>query len=98
MSATVQVLRAVPELQAALSEYVISCNLASASDFQRSDRSREPNPIARSLRDLYTTMAHSTGGVMPLAFLTVLRAAVPQFAERSRTGNSYAQQGSASII
>jgi hypothetical protein len=30
---------------------------------------------------------------MPLSFLTVLRAAVPQFSERSRTGNSYAQQG-----
>ena len=38
-------------------------------------------------------MSRSTGGVMPLAFLTVLREAVPQFAERSRTGNSYAQQG-----
>ena len=34
-----------------------------------------------------------SGGVMPLAFLTVLRDAVPQFAERSRTGNGYAQQG-----
>jgi len=29
---------------------------------------------------------------MPLAFLTVLRSMVPQFAERSRTGNHYAQQ------
>jgi len=37
-------------------------------------------------------MSRSTGGVMPLAFLTVLRDAVPQFSERSRTGNSYAQQ------
>lgn len=38
-------------------------------------------------------MARSTGGVMPLSFLTVLRDAVPQFAERNRTGNGYAQQG-----
>ncbi|KAI9511232.1 hypothetical protein F5148DRAFT_975515 [Russula earlei] len=74
MSATIQALRAIPELQTALSD------------------SRELNPIARSLRDLYTSMAHSTGGVMPLAFFTVLRAAIPQFSERSRTGNSYAQQ------
>ncbi|KAI0255580.1 cysteine proteinase [Lactifluus subvellereus] len=74
MSATIQALRAIPELQTALSE------------------SRDLNPIARSLRDLYTTMARSTGGVMPLSFLTVLRDAVPQFGERNRTGNGYAQQ------
>jgi len=74
MSATIQALRAIPELQSALAE------------------SRDLNPVARSLRDLYTTMSRSTGGVMPLAFLTVLRDAVPQFSERSRTGNSYAQQ------
>jgi len=59
--------------------------------------SRDPNPIARSLRDLYTTMARSTGGVMPLSLLTVLRAAVPQFSEQNRTGNGYAQQGFTSI-
>ncbi|KAH9062633.1 hypothetical protein EDB83DRAFT_845612 [Lactarius deliciosus] len=74
MSATIQALRAIPELQSALVE------------------SRDLNPIARSLRDLYTSMSRSTGGVMPLAFLNVLRDAVPQFAERSRTGNGYAQQ------
>ncbi|KAI0277826.1 cysteine proteinase [Russula aff. rugulosa BPL654] len=75
MSATIQALRAIPELQTALSD------------------SRDTNPIARSLRDLYTTMSRSTGGVMPLSFLTVLRTAVPQFAERSRTGNGgFAQQ------
>ncbi len=42
-------------------------------------------------------MARSTGGVMPLSFLTVLRGTVPQFAERSSSGNGYAQQGLASI-
>ena len=36
---------------------------------------------------------------MPLSFLTVLRTAVPQFAERSRTGNGgFAQQGISSIF
>ena len=63
-----------------------------------SHRSRDLNPVARSLRDLYVTMSRSTGGVMPLAFLTVLREAVPQFSERSRTGNSYAQQGFSSNL
>ncbi|KAH9980581.1 cysteine proteinase [Russula compacta] len=74
MNATIQALRAIPELQTALSE------------------SRDLNPIARSLRDLYTTMARSTGGVMPLTFITVLRDAVPQFSERNRSGSGYAQQ------
>ncbi|KAI9461953.1 hypothetical protein BJY52DRAFT_167947 [Lactarius psammicola] len=74
MSATIQALRAIPELQTALVE------------------SRDLNPIARNLRDLYASMSRSTGGVMPLAFLTVLRDAVPQFAERSRSGNGFAQQ------
>ncbi|KAF8487156.1 hypothetical protein DFH94DRAFT_703508 [Russula ochroleuca] len=74
MSATIQALRAIPELQTALSE------------------SRDPNPIARSLRDLYTAMSRSTGGVMPFSFHTVLQAAVPQFAERNSTGTGFAQQ------
>ena len=43
-------------------------------------------------------MARSTGGVMPLSFLTVLRDAVPQFGERSGTGNGYAQQGTPSTL
>jgi ubiquitin carboxyl-terminal hydrolase 14 len=61
--------------------------------------SRDTNPIARSLRELYTTMSRSTGGVMPLAFLTALRTAVPQFAERSTAGNGgFAQQGYSSIL
>ncbi len=94
MSATIQTLRAIPELQTALVEFatqhylywpylILSISLSS----------RDLNPVARTLRDLYTSMSRSTGGVMPLAFLTVLRDAVPQFAERSRTGNGYAQQG-----
>jgi ubiquitin carboxyl-terminal hydrolase 14 len=74
MSATIQALRVIPELQTALAE------------------SRDLNPVARTLRDLYVAMSHSTGGVMPLAFLTVLREAVPQFQERNRTGNGFSQQ------
>ena len=42
-------------------------------------------------------MGRSTGGVLPHSFHTVLIDAVPQFAERNRTGTGYAQQGLASI-
>ncbi|KAI0299041.1 cysteine proteinase [Multifurca ochricompacta] len=93
MSATIQALRAIPELQAALSEFAHPIfPVCIPPNTHYTSRSRDLNPIARSLRDLYASMASSTGGVMPLAFLTVLRDAVPQFAERSRTGNGYAQQ------
>jgi ubiquitin carboxyl-terminal hydrolase 14 len=93
MSATVQALRAIPELQTALTEFVPHLLLFLPAEYVPSLRSRDTNPIARSLRDLYAALARSTGGVMPLSFLTVLRDAVPQFAERSRNGNGYAQQG-----
>lgn len=97
MSATIQALRAIPELQTALLESVMQSLLSVRYLTLAISSSRDPNPIARSLRDLYTTLARSTGGVMPLSFLTVLRAAVPQFSERNRSGNSYAQQGFTSI-
>jgi ubiquitin carboxyl-terminal hydrolase 14 len=92
MSATVQALRAIPELQTALAEFATQHYLYWPY-LILSLRSRDLNPIARTLRDLYVSMSRSTGGVMPLAFLTVLREAVPQFAERNRTGTGHAQQG-----
>jgi hypothetical protein len=99
MSATVQALRAIPELQTALLEFVTQPVLyVRAITDVAVFSSRDPNPIARSLRDLYTSMASSTGGVMPLSFHTVLQAAVPQFSERNRSGNGYAQQGFSSIL
>ncbi|KAI0052457.1 cysteine proteinase [Auriscalpium vulgare] len=72
MSATVQAMRAIPELQSSLAE------------------TREATPLTRSLRDLFRTMSNTTGGVLPMAFLTSLRDAVPQFGERTNRG--YAQQ------
>jgi hypothetical protein len=98
MSATVQALRAIPELQTALLEFVTQSFMSVRQLTLAIFSSRDPNPIARSLRDLYTSMASSTGGVMPLSFHTVLRAAVPQFSERNRSGNGYAQQGFSSIL
>ncbi|GAA6018356.1 hypothetical protein JCM10207_000816 [Rhodosporidiobolus poonsookiae] len=79
MNSTVQVLRAIPELQTAL-------NGASAPPVQPDAR------LAHSLRDLYQSMGRTTEGFPPLAFLSMLRQFAPQFAEQSRQGGGYAQQ------
>ncbi|GAA5864767.1 hypothetical protein JCM1840_004892 [Sporobolomyces johnsonii] len=79
MNSTVQVLRAIPELQSALN----------------SSQSAGPQPdvqLTRSLRDLYQDMGRTTEGFPPFAFLNMLRQFAPQFAERSRQTGQYAQQ------
>ncbi|GAA5975056.1 hypothetical protein JCM21900_002097, partial [Sporobolomyces salmonicolor] len=79
MNSTVQVLRAIPELQSALN----------------SSQSAAPQPdvqLTRSLRDLYQDMGRTTEGFPPFAFLNMLRQFAPQFAERSRQTGQYAQQ------
>lgn len=90
MNATVQAMRAIPELQRAL---------APAGGAGPSSRAAL-GALPTALRDLYAQMARTTDGVLPLAFLSALRAAVPQFGEVSRAGKgagagagpAYAQQ------
>ncbi|KIM61831.1 hypothetical protein SCLCIDRAFT_1178973 [Scleroderma citrinum Foug A] len=78
MNATVQAMRAIPELQIALST------------------SSPLDVLPKALRELYNNMSRTTESVVPLTFLTILRQAVPQFAEvdRSKSGMmaAYAQQ------
>lgn len=106
MNATVQALRAIPELQAALNAYVFSFHVLHTTMFTQSHlpacRSTPSDTLPRSLRDLYNTMSNTTDGVTPFSFLQMLRQAAPQFAERARGskgGNGildmggYAQQG-----
>ncbi|CAA7262071.1 unnamed protein product [Cyclocybe aegerita] len=69
MNATVQALRAVPELQVALT----------APSLQST------TPLPESLRDLYRNMTLTTDGITPIKFLQVLRQVNPQFAEMDRT-------------
>mmetsp|Transcript_13520 Transcript_13520/g.31109 ORF Transcript_13520/g.31109 Transcript_13520/m.31109 type:complete len:485 (+) Transcript_13520:47-1501(+) len=47
--------------------------------------------LALATRDLFQSLSSSRQPVMPLQFLTIMRAAFPQFAERGEDGN-YAQQ------
>ncbi|GAA5983336.1 hypothetical protein JCM11641_006037 [Rhodosporidiobolus odoratus] len=79
MNSTIQVLRAIPELQTALND---SQGAAAQPDLH----------LTHSLRDLYRNMGRTTDGFPPLAFLGMLRQFAPQFAERSRQSGQYAQQ------
>lgn len=85
MNATLQVMRAVPELQSSL------------TSFQPSSSTSEGNPqLTRALRDMYSGLRSSADAFTPIAFLSALRQAVPQFGEMARVGKSgmggYAQQ------
>jgi ubiquitin carboxyl-terminal hydrolase 14 len=99
MNATVQAMRAIPELQTALSTYVPKFTTCMACDLNpTSDRSPHLDVLPRALRDLYSNMSRTTEGYIPTTFLTVLRQAVPQFGEVDRSGKNgilggYAQQG-----
>ena len=85
MNASLQVLRGIPELQAALTK------------FNSSNATSQGNVLlTRALRSLFDGLKTATGPYTPLAFLTVLREAVPQFGELARVGKAgsegYAQQ------
>ena len=80
MNATLQCLRAIPELPTTLTT-AISGSLG-------------PNPtknVLVSMRDLFASMQSAGQGVPPLVFLQMLRQLFPQFSQQDRTG-SYMQQ------
>ncbi|KAH7103506.1 cysteine proteinase [Auriculariales sp. MPI-PUGE-AT-0066] len=79
MNATLQTMRAIPELQTALQAY-------------RPANTDNTNRLAVALRDVYAGMERSAEGFVPFAFLQLLRQYVPQFGETNRHGPGYAQQ------
>ncbi|KIS69819.1 ubiquitin-specific protease UBP6 [Mycosarcoma maydis] len=81
LNATLQVLRAIPELQTALGQF--DGNLGGA-DGERN--------LTAALRDLYKNLSETTEPFPPFAFLTILRQVAPQFAEMTRDGHGFAQQ------
>ncbi|KAI0028729.1 hypothetical protein K488DRAFT_80533 [Vararia minispora EC-137] len=83
MSATIQAMNAIPELQLALQ--------AIPSD-QCPRRAKPIAPLPRSLTELFSTMSNTTDSVTPNHFLSSLRAVEPQFAERARNSIAFAQQ------
>ncbi|KAJ9155658.1 Cysteine proteinase [Pleurostoma richardsiae] len=84
LNSTLQTLRAIPELQNALTKYDA-----------KSTSPADPMPeldLTKQLRDLYKYMSETQEGVAPFNFLNALRLAFPQFAERAKSGHGYAQQ------
>jgi ubiquitin carboxyl-terminal hydrolase 14 len=93
LNSTLQTLRSVPELQQELSKYVPAPTPAGASLGDLSAYGLGASlDLTASLRDLYKQMGETQDGFPPLAFLTALRTAFPQFAEKSKSGHGYAQQ------
>ncbi|CAO1614662.1 unnamed protein product [Parajaminaea phylloscopi] len=81
LNSTLQVMRAIPELQVALNSF----------PGQLGGPEGEAN-LTASLRDLYKYLNDTTDAFPPLAFLSILRQVAPQFAEMQREGGGYAQQ------
>ena len=92
MNATLQTMRAIPELHASLAKY---SSVSSGSN-------EGHHELTKALGSTYAAMRGSTEPFTPMAFLAVLRQAVPQFNERDRSGKSmltgYAQQGASYCV
>ncbi|KAI8926814.1 hypothetical protein BC831DRAFT_455097 [Entophlyctis helioformis] len=78
MNATLQCLRAIPELQTAMEKVAAPTTQDRLSN------------LTLSMRSLFKELASSGAAVPPLVFLQVLRSVYPQFAERNNEG--YMQQ------
>ncbi|TDL26917.1 cysteine proteinase [Rickenella mellea] len=92
MNATLQVMRAIPELQIALSSYQPSASSASGALGGGTDGSPL---LTRSMRDMFNAMKTTTDPFTPISFLSTLRQVVPQFGETTNMGkgmSAYAQQ------
>ncbi|CAL1579427.1 unnamed protein product [Knipowitschia caucasica] len=83
MNATVQCLRSVPELKAALRRY--------AGALRSSGANAPSEYITAALRDLYETMDKTSSSLPPIILLQFLHLAFPQFAEKGDQGQ-YLQQ------
>lgn len=78
MNATVQCLRAVPELRESLKKFVGGITLHGAMVPGQS--------ITAAMRDLYESMDKSSLSIPPIILLQVLHMAFPRFAEKSEHG------------
>ena len=98
-NATLQTLRAIPELQQELKTYTsapAAGSSAASSLFSAEQLAQHGigglgsgNDLTASLRDLYQQMGETQQGFPPIMFLTTLRQKFPQFAERAKNGHGY---------
>ncbi|OAQ60634.1 ubiquitin C-terminal hydrolase [Pochonia chlamydosporia 170] len=84
LNSTLQTLRSIPELQTSLQKYTpnssgLMAGMASAD-------------LAAQLASLYKKMGETQDAFPPMNFLTALRVVFPQFAEKAKSNNGYAQQ------
>ncbi|USW48235.1 Putative Ubiquitin-like domain, papain-like cysteine peptidase superfamily [Septoria linicola] len=100
-NATLQTLRAVPELIQELQTYKPSAPSEgpSSSLFSAEQLAQHGlgglsggSDLTSALGDLFQQMNETQQGFPPLMFLTALRQKHPQFAERAKSGHGYAQQ------
>ena len=95
LNSTLQVLKSMPEMQDQLLTYrdgsSSSSSLQDLAQFGLSGLGSSSDLVG-SLRDLYRQMSETQEGFPPMVFLQALRTAFPQFAQKSRTGQGYAQQ------
>ncbi|PHH61149.1 hypothetical protein CDD81_717 [Ophiocordyceps australis] len=85
LNSTLQTLRSIPELQATLARYPkspVSSMMASTAEGR----------IANQLSSLFGNLGETQDCMSPTNFLFTLRSVLPQFAEKSRTNDGYAQQ------
>jgi ubiquitin carboxyl-terminal hydrolase 14 len=80
LNSTLQALRSIPELQDALVKHKHA-----GAEIPQMD-------LTNQLKGLFKEMSETQGGMPPFTFLNALRVAFPQFAERSKKGDGYAQQ------
>ncbi|KAL4721890.1 deubiquitinating enzyme [Fusarium chlamydosporum] len=88
LNSTLQTLRLIPELQDALVKYSPESGSGS-SNFMMTGTNMD---LASQLSTLYKRMGETQDSFPPMNFLGALRAVFPQFAEKSKTGQGYAQQ------
>ncbi|EWY89322.1 ubiquitin thiolesterase [Fusarium oxysporum NRRL 32931] len=86
LNSTLQTLRLIPELQEALNTYQPDDN---ASSFMMTGTNMD---LASQLSNLYKKMGETQDSFPPMNFLNALRVVFPQFAEKSKTGQGFAQQ------
>ncbi|KAJ1930106.1 deubiquitinating enzyme [Tieghemiomyces parasiticus] len=90
LNATLQCLRAIPELQTALAKAPGSGVGSSVSSSVSGNANRQ---VTSGLRDLYRDLNTSADAdYTPLAFVQLFRAVFPKYNERSRTEGGYLQQ------
>ncbi|KAK5093165.1 deubiquitinating enzyme [Exophiala xenobiotica] len=94
LNSTLQVLKSMPEMQQQLTSYKDTPgggNLQNLAQYGLGGLGSSGDLVG-SLRDLYRQMSETQEGFPPMMLLNALRTVYPQFAQKSRTGQGYAQQ------